>query len=175
MKISKIYFGNFTERVLRKQNSYLSINWILFPLGEVPKREFFKKYLTGRDLLSQIVYKGKMMYFLDKMLPELALEDKFRFSREQMDWVAENEANIWEYLVHEDLLFSKKENDFRTFVNYAPFAKGMPNEAPGRVAYYIGYRMVCEYMENNNLDIEELMYLTDSREFLQQSKYKPTK
>ena len=28
---------------------------------------------------------------------------------------------------------------------------------------------------NNNIDIKELMYLTDSREFLQQSKYKPTK
>ena len=29
--------------------------------------------------------------------------------------------------------------------------------------------------DNNEIDVEELMYLTDSRKFLQQSKYKPTK
>ena len=142
---------------------------------EVWFNEHFQKFLGGRDLLSQIIHKGKMMYFLDKMLNDIPIEDKFRFTKNQMDWVIENEASIWEYLVHENLLFSKKENEFRTFLNYAPFAKGMPNEAPGRVAYYIGYRMACEYMENNNIDIKELMYLTDSREFLQQSKYKPTK
>jgi hypothetical protein len=30
-------------------------------------------------------------------------------------------------------------------------------------------------MDNNEIDTEQLMYLTDSRQFLQQSKYKPTK
>tara|TARA_B100001250_G_C19753526_1_gene768977 strand:+ start:68 stop:1072 length:1005 start_codon:yes stop_codon:yes gene_type:complete len=164
------YLGDPRYLRFQKQKKFLLSN-----VMEVWFNEFFKKYLTGRDLLSQIVYKGKMMYFLDKMLPELALEDKFRFSREQMDWVAENEANIWEYFIHEDLLFSKEENKFRSFVSYAPFAKGMPKEAPGRVAYFIGYKMVDEYMRNNKIDIEGLMCLTDSREFLRQSKYKPTK
>ena len=115
------------------------------------------------------------MYCIDKMFSESAMEDKFRFSKAQMDWVEENEANIWQYIVYEDLLFSKQEEQFRTFIKYAPFAKGMPAEAPARVAYYIGYRMVSKYMENNEIDIEDLMYLTDSREFLKHSKYKPTK
>ena len=142
---------------------------------EVWYNEHFQKYLLGRDLLSQIIDKGKAMYFVDKMLVNISLEDKFRFTKSQMDWVIKNEASIWEFLVHEDMLFSKKEMEFRSFVNYAPFAKGMPQEAPGRVAYYIGYKMVNEYMDNNKIDIEELMYLTDSRKFLQESKYKPTK
>ena len=154
----------------QKQRKFIASN-----VMEVWFNEHFQKFLGGRDLLSQIIHKGKVMYFIDKMLNDIPMEDKFRFTKNQMDWVIENEASIWEYLVHENLLFSKKENEFRTFLNYAPFAKGMPNEAPGRVAYYTGYRMVCEYMENNNLDIEELMCLTDSRKFLHQSKYKPTK
>ena len=142
---------------------------------EVWLNEHFQQYLGGRDLLSQLIYKGKIMYCIDKMLPELLMKDKFRFTNEQMNWVLENEASIWQYIVHEDLLFSKDEQQFRTFVDYAPFAKGMPPQAPGRVAYYIGYKMVNEYMDNNEIDVEELMYLTDSRKFLQQSKYKPTK
>jgi hypothetical protein len=149
--------------------------FILSNVMEVWFNEHFQKYLGGRDLLSQIIHKGKAMCFIDKMLVDISLEDKFRFTKSQMDWVIENEASIWEFLVHEDMLFSKKEMEFRSFVNYAPFAKGMSQEAPGRIAYYIGYKMVNEYMDNNEIDIEELMYLTDSRKFLQESKYKPTK
>ena len=149
--------------------------FILSNVMEVWYNEHFQKYLLGRDLLSQIIDKGKAMYFIDKMLVNISLEDKFRFTKSQIDWVIKNEASIWEFLVHEDMLFSKKEMEFRSFVNYAPFAKGMPQEAPGRVAYYIGYKIVNEYMNNNEIDIEELMYLTDSRKFLQESKYKPTK
>ena len=171
-KNSKYYslFGNPEYLRFQKQKKFIFSN-----VTEVWLDEYFQKHLLGRDLLSQLIYKGKIMYCIDKMLPELNIEDKFRFSNEQMNWVVENEASIWQYIVHEDLLFSKDEQRFRTFVDYAPFAKGMPPQSPGRVAYYIGYKMVYEYMDNNEIDIEEIMYLTDSRKFLQQSKYKPTK
>ena len=154
----------------QKQKKFIVSN-----VMEVWLNEHFQQYLGGRDLLSQLIYKGKVMYCIDKMLPELAMEDKFRFTAQQMDWVIENEASIWQYIVHEDLLFFNDEQQFRTIINYAPFAKGMPPESPGRVGYYIGYKMVSEYMDNNKIDVEQLMYLSDSRQFLQQSKYKPTK
>ena len=171
-KNSKYYslLGNPEYLRFQKQKEFIVSN-----VAEVWINEHFQQYIGGRDLLSQLIYKGKVMYCIDKMLPESTMEDKFRFSKAQMDWVEENEAGIWKYIVNNDLLFSKEEQQFRTFINYAPFAKGMPPEAPGRVGYYIGYRMVSEYMKNNEIDIEDLMYLTDSREFLKQSKYKPTK
>jgi hypothetical protein len=171
-KNSKYYslLGNPEYLRFQKQKEFIVSNVV-----EVWINEHFQQYIGGRDLLSQLIYKGKVMYCIDKMLPESTMEDKFRFSKAQMDWVEENETGIWKYIVNNDLLFSKEEQQFRTFINYAPFAKGMPPEAPGRVGYYIGYRMVSEYMKNNEIDIEDLMYLTDSREFLKQSKYKPTK
>ena len=171
-KNSKYYslLGDPEYLRFQKQKKFIASN-----IAEVWINEHFQKYIGGRDLLSQLIYKGKVMYCIDKILSESTMEDKFRFSKAQMDWVEENEFSIWQYIVHEDLLFSKDEQQFRTFINYAPFAKGMPPEAPGRVGYYIGYRMVSEYMRNNKIDIEDLMYLTDSREFLKQSRYKPTK
>jgi uncharacterized protein YjaZ len=51
----------------------------------------------------------------------------------------------------------------------------MPKDAPGRIGYYIGYKIVCDYMNNNNIDIEDMMYLTDSQDFLRKSRYKPLK
>jgi len=171
-KNSKYYglLGDPEYLRFQKQKKFIVSN-----AAEVWINEHFQQYIGGRDLLSQLIYKGKVIYCIDKMLPESAMEDKFRFSKAEMNWVKENEASIWQYIVHEDLLFSKNEQQFRTFINYSPFAKGMPPEAPGRVGYYIGYRMVSEYMDNNEVDTENLMYLTDSRKFLKQSKYKPTK
>ncbi len=171
-KDSKYYqlLGNPQYLRFQKQKKFIVSN-----VMEVWLNEYFRQYLYGSDLLSQMVYKGKVMYCIDKMLPEMNMEDKFRFTNEQMNWVKENEASIWQYIVNEDLLFSNDENKFRSFIDYSPFAKGMPNKAPGRVAYFIGYKMVKEYMNNNKIDIEDLMYLKDSRKFLQQSKYKPTK
>ena len=164
------YLGNPAYLRFQKQKRFISSN-----VMEVWFNEYFQRYLLGRDFLSQMIYKGKMMYFLDQLLPELEMTDKFRFTQEQMSWVEENEASIWQYFVQEDLLFSNKESEFRSYVNYAPFAKGMPKEAPGRVAYFIGYRIVSNYMQNNKINMEQLMYLTDSNEFLKNSKYKPNK
>ena len=164
------YLGDPQYMRYQKQKRFISSN-----VMEAWFNEYFYNYLSGKDFLSMVIYKGKMMYFLDQMLPELVLQDKFRFTDKQMAWTVKNEASIWEYFIEEDLLFSKKESEYRSFINYAPFAKGMPKEAPARVAYFIGYRIVSEYMNNNIIDIEELMYLTNSREFLQHSNYKPNK
>ncbi len=164
------YLGDPKYLRFQKQKKFICPNVI-----EVWFDEYFYKYLGGRDFLSQMIYKGKMMYFLDNMLPELPIEDKFRFTKRHMAWVQENEFNIWEYLINEDLLFSSKESEFRSFIHHAPFVKGMPNESPGRLAYFIGFKIVSSYMKNNQVDIEELLSLMDSKDFLRLSKYKPTK
>ena len=171
-KNSKFYqfLGDPEYLRFQKQRRFIVSN-----VMEVFFNEYFQEYLVDRDLLSQMIYKGKMMYFLNHVLREIPIEDKFRFSKEQMNWVIANELSIWEHLIYKDLLFSKKESEFRTFLSYSPFAKGMPKDAPGRIGYYIGYKIVCDYMNNNNNNIEELMYLTDSQEFLRRSKYKPLK
>ena len=114
------------------------------------------------------------MYCIDKMLPNTLLSSKFRFTQEQLHWVMNNESNIWTYFIENDLLYSSHEQDFRTFLHYAPFAKGMPNDAPSRVAYFIGYQIVSEFMERTDrieMPVEDMMKLSDSRQFLKLSKY----
>jgi hypothetical protein len=137
-KNSKYYslLGDPEYLKFQKQKQFITSNVV-----EVWIDEHFQRYIGGRDLLSQLIYKGKVMYCIDKMLPESPMEDKFRFSKAEMDWVEASEASIWKYIIHEDLLFSKEEQKFRT----------------------------------NQVDVEDMMYLTDSREFLKRSKYKPIK
>ena len=136
----------------------------------------FESYNQESNFLSKIIYKGKVMYFLNNILPKYDKSTKLRFSDDQLIWCEENEFLIWSYFIENNLLFSSKENDFRSYLNYSPFAKGMPKESPGRIAYFIGSNIVESYMENNkNISFEELIRNTDYNNILTQSKYKPKK
>ena len=121
---SKYYSFLGKPKYLRFQNQK---RFIIANVLEAWLNEYFQSNHTEKDLLSQLIYKGKVMYCIDKMLPQISLADKFRFNQNQMNWTQENEEAIWQYFIHNDLLFSKDEKRYRSYVNYAPFAKGMPN------------------------------------------------
>ncbi len=134
----------------------------------------FGAFDRGNDFLSQMIYKGKIMYFLDVMLPQLPKADKLRFSKKQIAWCEDNEQSIWAYFIQNDILFSTDIKQYNSYINYSPFAKGMSNKSPGRIAYWLGWKIVDEYMANNtSLTLEKLMQNINAQEILQQSGYKP--
>ena len=134
----------------------------------------FGAFDRGNDFLSQMIYKGKIMYFLDVILPQFPNADKLRFSQNQLNWCKKNESNIWAYFIDNEILYSTDIKKFNSYINYAPFAKGMPKESPGRIAYWMGWNIVEAYMNNNkNITVEQLMENTNPQEILRQSGYKP--
>lgn len=136
----------------------------------------FNEYNIGTDFLSRMIYKGKIVYLLSKMLPNYSLENILRFSKDETLWCENNESAIWAYFIENNLLFSKQEREFLSYLNPSPFAKGMPRESPGRLGCFIGYRIIDNYMKKNpELDFTELIKETDSHEILSESKYKPKK
>ena len=134
----------------------------------------FSDFNSENNFLSQMIYKGKIMYFLDVILPQFSNADKLRFSQDQLNWCKENESNIWAYFIDNEILYSTDIKKINSYINYAPFAKGMPKESPGRIAYWMGWNIVKTYMNNKkNITIEQLMENTNPQEILQQSRYKP--
>ena len=126
------------------------------------------------DLLSEIIHKGKIMYFIDKVLPEIPFHDKLRYSKEELEWCYNNDSQIWTFLIENDFLFSTKENDYRSYLNLSPYAKRMHRNAPSRVGYFVGYNIVNNYMQNNpQITIKELILETDEHTILNRSRYKP--
>jgi len=129
---------------------------------------------SGNDFLSQMIYKGKIMYFINEIVPHISDEDKLRFSKKQIAWCEDNEQSIWAYFIQNDILFSTDIKQYNSYINYSPFAKGMSNKSPGRIAYWLGWKIVNEYMGNNtSVTLIELMQNTKPQEILQQSGYKP--
>ena len=146
--------------------------FILPYIMEVWYNQLFES--DGTNFLSKMVEKGKLIYFLHKTLPEYSIANKLRFTQEELEWCEYNERAIWSYFIEEELLFSERESDFRSYLNYAPFAKGMPRDSPGRVAYYIGFRIVSSFMKKqSHISLEELIGMRDAQLILKESKYKP--
>lgn len=132
----------------------------------------FREKAEGENLLAELVFAGKVTY-LTKVLLELDGEQRvLNFSDAQMMWCEKNEYDIWKNLVERDMIFSDDKMEINKLMNDGPFTPGMPQESPGGVGKWIGYRMVKHYMDKNpDTTLRQLMALDDHRRILKH--YKP--
>jgi gliding motility-associated lipoprotein GldB len=132
---------------------------------------------NNRNLLSQMVYAGKQLYLKELLLPEISDAEKIGYTPEQITWCQENESYMWRYFMQEQLLYSTDSKLPNRFINTAPFSKfylEIDNDSPGRVGTWIGWQIVRSYMNNNDVNLQQLLQM-DPIELFQKSKYKPKK
>jgi hypothetical protein len=98
------------------------------------------------DLLSNMIYQGKLLYFADRMLPHQHDTIKTGFTKAQLEWCRKNERQMWTYLVENKLLFSTDSKIIGTYINEGPFTSGFPRESPARAAVWLGWQIVDSYM-----------------------------
>lgn len=123
-------------------------------------------------MLDIMISEGKVLYFLDQVMPRKEEHIKIRYSKEQMEWMRRNENNVWSYFIQNNLLYEKDFNRYHNFVDEAPKTNAFKDSAP-RTTDYIGWQIVKKYMEGNRSSMKELFENTNSQQILQQSGYKP--
>lgn len=129
---------------------------------------------NGNKMLDHMIQNGKELYVLDHLLPYAADSIKLEYAQQQVDWVNENEANIWAYLISEDMLYSGEVGKYRKFIEYSPNSPGMPDQAPGRTASWLGWQIVKAYMDRHpEATLQDLIRIRDAQEVMDGSKYKP--
>jgi hypothetical protein len=143
---------------------YLSVNalkgWLFFKHQD----------LLGENMLSSIVFNGKMLY-ITRALMEVTDADLLNYTPAQLEWTEESEYAIWTYLLENDLVYSSDFRQINKMINDGPFTPGMPAESPGGVGNWLGLQMVEAYMnENDELTLQDLLGAGD-RQILE--KYKP--
>ena len=123
-------------------------------------------------MLDLMISEGKVLYFLDQVMPKKDNRLKIRYSEEQMEWMKANESNVWAFFIQNNLLYEKDFSRYHNFVDDAPKTNAFKDSAP-RTTHYIGWQIVRKYMENNKCSMKELFNNTDSQAILAASKYKP--
>jgi len=127
----------------------------------------------GNKLLDRMVAAGKKQYILDKALPYTSDTIKWEYNKAQMDWVKENEGNIFVHILDEELLYETRSKKIKSLIDLSPTSKGMPPQAPGRTANFTGYKIVEKFMSRTDISIDSLLRIQDAQYILDNSRYKP--
>lgn len=141
---------------------------------------YSEKYIyqdQPKTLLDDMIYFGKQLYFKDKMIPFVSDAIKIGYSDVQLEWVKENESEIWRYFIERELLFSTDNSLAERFIADAPFSKfylELDSESPGKIGQYMGWHIVRSYMKNNDVDFMDMMQ-KNADEIFNKSKFKPRK
>jgi len=78
---------------------------------------------SSEDLLSWMLYEGKLHYFTRCMLYDYPDSLLFGFTSDQMKFCLNNEYTMWEYLIEHDMLFSTDLMLIRKLTGEAPFTE----------------------------------------------------
>lgn len=152
----------------------------MYPLKMVPDLFYawafseFPKSETSENLLSEMIYQGKLIYFTEAMCPDLPDTILMGYSAKQMDWCKQNEPKMWSYWAEHKLLYSVDRLDLQKYIIDAPFTGTFSQESPGRTGVYTGWQIVRSYMNTHpETTLEALMLNHNSQELLTQSGYFP--
>ncbi len=132
---------------------------------------------VARDkrFIAHMIFEGKVKYFTKALLPETPDSIIMGYTPEQMEWVKENEAEMWAHYAEKDILFKDEQSIFMRYLNDGPFtsADGVPQQSAPAIGVWTGWKIVQNYMRNNEVSLEELMNESDFDKILKLSKYKP--
>lgn len=127
-----------------------------------------------KTLLDRMIAGGKLLYYLDAVLPKTSDTIKICYPETKLKWAEENEKQVWAFIVQNELLYA---TDFKTQSNLiqdGPFTTGFSNESPSRLGVFIGWKIIRAYMsEHPETSLQDLINLNDAQLILQQSGYKP--
>jgi gliding motility-associated lipoprotein GldB len=129
---------------------------------------------NANNLLSQMIQEGKMMYFLDAMLPELDDALKIGYTEKQMEFCKKNEASMWTFLAEHKELYTTDRMNIKRYNDDGPYTASFSEQSPGRTGVWIGWQIVRSYMkEHPEVKLSELLRNQDFQGILNQSGYQP--
>jgi len=162
--IQEIYPAYISRRFDRE---YISANCMKAIVDDI-----YPDKSAARPLIEQIIEKGKQWFLLDHFAPDAADSVKTGFTQKQLDWVQENEGNIWPVIVKENL-YSIDPTTIQNYIGEAPYTQGMPQESPGNIGQWIGWRIVQKFADKNKkLSVQQVLQ-TPAKTIFEEAAYRP--
>ena len=130
--------------------------------------------ITPETFLDYMMHEGKILYFIDCMLPDYSDTLKITYSKEQMEWASRNQGYAWTFYLDNEMLYSTDRQLIQKFFGSGPFTAPFSRGSAPQMGVFNGWMVVREYMRRNpEVSLEELMRTSDSRLILNQARYRP--
>ncbi|ACU08232.1 GldB [Flavobacteriaceae bacterium 3519-10] len=152
------------------------------PQNIVPKvSASLAEYFVQRDgdsqkFLGELIYNGKIQMLQDAFLPGFPDYLKINYTQEQYSWALANEANVWNYFVESNLVYSDDLRLRERFINPGPFSKfytEIDNESSPQIGIFTGWQICRTFFEvNPDTKLPDFLKM-DSQKIFDESNYKP--
>ena len=139
------------------------------------REELYPQHDLDVTLLQHMVYQGKVLYLMDRVMPEVADTLKIGYTTPQWEWANRYERDIWAWFLQENLLYESDYNRIQKYLSEAPFTPelGENNESAPKLGVFIGWRLVQAYMERYpETTLPELLEISEAQVILDGSKYR---
>lgn len=126
------------------------------------------------SVLADMIYYGKAYYFTKKLLPCTPDSLIIGYTAQEMEDVENNQGTIWAHFVENQLIYETSPFVKSKYLDERPKTPEIGNKAPGRIANYMGWKIVQQFMEENpEVSLKELMEIQDVQQIFSKSKFKP--
>ncbi|MFB2117742.1 gliding motility lipoprotein GldB [Parapedobacter sp. 2B3] len=139
------------------------------------REELYPQNALDVSLLQHMVYQGKVMYVMERAMPDVADSLLIGYTTAQWEWANRFERDIWAWFLQENLLYEADYNRIQKYLGEAPFTPelGEQNESAPKLGVFIGWKMVRAYMERNPaVSLTELLDMKDAQQLLDGSRYR---
>ncbi|SEK18785.1 gliding motility lipoprotein GldB [Parapedobacter koreensis] len=139
------------------------------------REELFPQQELDVSLLQHMVYQGKVLYVMERAMPDVADSLKIGYTSQQWEWANRFERDIWAWILQENLLYETDYNRIQKYLGEAPFTPelGDQNESAPKLGIFIGWQIVRKYMERHpETTLTELLGITDAQAVLDGGRYR---
>jgi len=127
-----------------------------------------------KTLVDKMIAAGKLLYYLDAVLPNVPDSLKICYTSKQINWIKNNKSNVWAFLVENKLFYSSDYKNQTKLMQDGPFTTGFSNNSPSRLGMWLGWQIVRKYMDTHpDISLKNLIENTDAQAIFNQSGYKP--
>jgi gliding motility-associated lipoprotein GldB len=142
----------------------------------IAREDMFPEADSDKTMLQRMIYEGKIMYFMDDILPDTPDTLKISYTAAQLKWCKEFQSKIWAYFLDQSLLYSTDNLQLQKYLGEAPFTPGIgdQNESAPKLAVWTGWQIVRAYMAKHpDVTLPQLMADNDAQKILNDSHYRP--
>ncbi len=139
--------------------------------------EVYVPQSESKTFIANMLYYGKILYLKDLLLSKVADHDKIGYTEEELKWAIANEEEVWRYFVEREVIFNTDTDLNSRFLYPAPFSKfylELDAESPSRLGQFIGWQMIRQYMDKNEVSVQEML-ATNAETIFNKANYKPKK
>lgn len=138
--------------------------WIIG--GQVVKAE------KNETLLSAMIYEGKILFLLSKLLPEYSKSEIGLFMSADVEQFSNNKKLIWDNIVKNRTLFSTDRMQISGFIDENPRSLPISGKTPPQTGAMIGWEIVEQYAAQTGSTLQQILN-ADATTILKTVRYNP--